>query len=131
MAQVKRPGGGRTTALAVGVALLLLVMSLTLGADPPRPHFLEQQDKVEHLIAFLALGLAFGWNASFVGLFASAIGLSSAAVGIEVAQGVIDAGRAPAAADAIAGMAGALCGVALAVSISRIGRRAASRPRPA
>ena len=131
MAQVKRSGDGRGIALATGAALLLLVMSLTLGADPPRPQFIEQQDKFEHLIAFLALGLAFGWNASFVGLFASAIGLSSAAVGIEVAQGVIDAGRAPAAADAIAGMAGALCGVTLALLMSRFGRLSAAGARRA
>src|SRR5512147_835192 len=104
-----------------GVALLAAVLALALGVDPPRPHLIAQQDKLEHVVAFLALGLVFGWNASLAGLFVSALGLIGTALGIEFAQGLSHTGRDQEIADAVASVAGVFSGLLIAVILARLG----------
>lgn len=111
---------GLTAAHIVGAMLLLAVLALTLGANLPRPQLIEEQDKLEHVLAFLALAVLFGWNASAVGLCVYALGLCCAAVGIEVAQAELSPGRTAGAMDAIAGMIGVFGGLAVSMLLRRM-----------
>lgn len=116
---------------ACGVGLLIAVLALALGVDPPRPHVIPQQDKLEHVVAFLALGLVFGWNATVAGLIVSAAALISAALGIEVAQGFTHTGRDPELADAAASVVGVFCGLFIAMAIARLSSISAGRSNAA
>lgn len=120
----------RTTLVRLcGVALLVAVLVLAIGVNPPRPQIIAQQDKFEHVLAFLALGLVFGWDATLVGLVVSALGLVGTAFGIEVAQGLTHTGRDPELADAAASIVGGLGGIGLAIARARLAR--AQMPLPA
>lgn len=114
-----------------GVALLAVVLVLAIGADPPRPQLIAQQDKFEHLGAFLALGLVFGWNASAAALVTTAICLTGGAFGIEVVQGLVHTGHDSDVMDALASSVGGLAGLGLAIAFARLNRGAIQGPLPA
>ena len=112
---------------AAGLVMFACVLLLTLGDDLPRPQVLEGQDKFEHVIAFMALGLAFGWNASLRAILAYALVLMSAAFAIEKLQDLMTTTREGGLVDALAGCLGAGAGLSVAFAASYVARLGARR----
>jgi VanZ family protein len=108
----------RWASLLAGIALFALVVALTLVEETPRPQFIPGQDKLEHLLAFLALGFCFGWGATGVGLLAAGVALAGAAFAIEAMQEALTLTREGAPADAYASLVGLACGLCAAAALS-------------
>jgi VanZ family protein len=108
-----------------GFGLLALVLALALSDDFARPQFLEGQDKVEHALAFLGLGFAFGWRASLRANGACALLLSGAAFGVEALQELLTTTREGAVSDALASCLGMAVGLSSAVLVGAAERRLA------
>ena len=113
----------RLVSLVLGFALFALVLMLTLGDDVARPQIVPDQDKLEHLVAFLGLGFFFGWGASLAGFVAFALALAAAVFGIEAWQQAFTVSRESSLADALAGICGLMAGLCLAAFLTRASRR--------
>jgi len=98
------------------LTVLVVIASLVPARDLPRLHV---SDKVEHILAYLALALWFGGLIAPRGYFRLALGLLALGGGIEIAQGLMGLGRQ---ADWYDFYADAL-GVALGLSLCLAGLR--------
>lgn len=132
----RRKDGGldwsRLLGPVAGVFMLAIVLFLTLGDEVARPQLVAGQDKVEHLVAFMALGLAFGWRASIRGLACYGLVLAGAAFAIETLQDSLTTTREGGLVDALAGCLGVVVGLSVAFAASSLSRRLmqAHSPRP-
>ncbi len=127
-------GASRWVAPSLGGVLLVLVLALTLSDDVVRPEFMVGQDKVEHVLAFLALAFAFGLGASFWVSLAYGVALSGVAFGIEMLQEMVTTTREGGLSDALAGCVGIVLGLGFAVALNQavvalMQRRGAARGR--
>ncbi len=122
---------GRFAGRVLGLALLLLVLALTLSDEVARPQLMAGQDKVEHILAFLALAFVFGWGASLWALLAFGVGLTGVSFGIEALQETLTTTREGAFSDALAGCIGIGVGLSLAFvfnqAIAVLARRRSAR----
>lgn len=112
----------------IGFTLLAAVLALTLSAGVSAPKFLPAQDKLEHLIAFVGLGLLFGWGVSIHALMCVMALLVGAAFGIEALQEALPFGREGALEDALAGVAGGALGLLAAYMIGWMRRESEQAP---
>jgi VanZ family protein len=76
--------------LGAVLTLLVTIASLVPARDLPR---LRVSDKLEHLLAYLALALWFGGLMAPRGYLRLALGLLALGGGIEIAQGLMGLGR--------------------------------------
>jgi VanZ family protein len=102
--------------LGAGLTLLVIIASLVPARDLPR---LRISDKLEHVLAYLALALWFGGLAAPRAYLRLSLGLLALGGGIEIAQGLMGLGRQ---ADWYDFYADAL-GVALGLSLCLAGLR--------
>lgn len=110
----------RLAVRGLGVALLVLVLALTLSDEVVRPQFMAGQDKVEHVLAFLALAFAFALGASLWAVLSYGLALSGVAFAIEFLQEIVTTTREGGLNDALAGCVGVVLGLGFALVINQL-----------
>ena len=98
-----------------GAALTLLVVIASLVPARDLPH-LRVSDKLEHLLAYLALALWFGGLVPPRGYLRLALGLVALGGGIEIAQGLMGLGRQAGWRDFEADALGVALGLSLCIA---------------
>ena len=99
--------------LGAALTLLVIVASLVPARDLPR---LRLDDKLEHVLAYLALSLWFGGLMAPRGYLRLALWLLALGGGIEIAQGLMGLGRHAEWGDFFADGLGVALGLALCLA---------------
>lgn len=102
----------------LGGVLLIVVAALLLGEEPLRPQFTAGQDKLEHILAFAALGFLFSVGGGAPQIARSGAFLVAAAFAAEGLQSVLTATREASSMDALAGAAGVAVGLTVATLLN-------------